>query len=75
MFNPIKYTRNLEAVGLSRDQAEAHIQIIADVIENDVATKQDLKDLELRLIIKIGVMFSAIVTFALATVLALSKLI
>ena len=38
MFNTLQYAKKLEAVGVSREQAEAHIQIIADIIEGDLAT-------------------------------------
>ena len=66
----------MEEVGISRDQAEAHVQIIAEIIEGDVATKQDIKELkdeilklEYRLVIKLGAMLSA----AVAIVAALHK--
>ena len=46
MFNAIKYTKQLEEVGFSRVQAEAQLQIISEIVEGDLATKQDLKILE-----------------------------
>lgn len=49
MFNALKYTRQLEAVGFTRRQAEAHIQIMTEVIETSLATKQDFKELEGRM--------------------------
>lgn len=73
MFNSLKYSKNLEAVGVSREQAEAHIQIIAEVVENDMATKQDLKELEFRLIFKLSAAFSAIATFIIAVTAAITK--
>jgi len=84
MFNTLKYAKKLEAVGVTREQAEAHIQIIADIVEGDVATKEDLnklgahldiqlKDirnemaqLEYRMIIKLGALVTAIVATAVA---------
>jgi len=45
MFNSLKYTKVLEEVGIPRDQAEAHIQIMTEVMESDLATKNDIKDL------------------------------
>lgn len=44
MFNTLKYSRILEAVGLSREQAEAHIQIVAEIVEGELATKQDIHE-------------------------------
>ncbi len=71
MFNALRYARKLEDVGVSRQQAEAHIQIMAEIVEGDLATKQDVKELkeemlklEYRLIIKLG----TIVTVSLATI-------
>lgn len=73
MFNTLKYSRILEAVGVSREQAEAHIQIIAEIVEDDLATKQDLKELEFRLIIKLSAVLGTIVTLAIAVTTALTK--
>lgn len=77
MFNTLRYTKSLEAVGFPREQAEAQVQIIAEIIEGDVATKQDLKNLETRLdskfdvlehrmLVKISAATGAIVTLALS---------
>lgn len=81
MLNTLKYSRILEAVGVSQDQAEAHIQIIAEIVEGDLATKQDIKELEnkliqleYRLVIKLGAVVGAIVTLAIAVTAALTKL-
>ena len=45
MFNTLHYTKMLEAVGVSRDVAETHVQIFTEIMENQLATKQDQKDL------------------------------
>ncbi len=78
MFDTLKYSKILEAVGISRDQAEAHIKIIAEIVEGDLATKQDIKELkdeiqmlEYRLVIKLGALVTAVVAVAV-TVLKLS---
>ena len=42
MFNTLRYAKKLEAAGVSREQAEAQIQIIAEILEEDMATKLDL---------------------------------
>jgi hypothetical protein len=82
MLDTLKYSRILEAVGISRDQAEAHIKIISEIVEGDLATKQDIKglenklvQLEYRLIIKLGAVVGAIVTLAIAVTAAITKLL
>ena len=77
MFNAFKFTKQLEKVGFSREQAEIQVQVVTEIIEEDLATKQDLKiletnlenkiqQLEYRMIIKLGTLlligFTAMVT-------------
>ena len=45
MNNSLKYVRFLEGVGISREQAEAHVQLITEITEGDLATKQDVIDI------------------------------
>ncbi len=46
MFNTLMYTKKLEQAGMAREQAEAQMQILAEILEVDVATKNDIKNLE-----------------------------
>lgn len=41
MSNPVKYIRDLEAAGFQRNQAEAQVQMVLDVLEGDLVTKND----------------------------------
>ena len=66
MFDTLRYSKLLEEAGVSREQAEAHIRIIAEIVEGDLATKQDLRELEYRLIIKLGVVVTTVVGIAVA---------
>jgi hypothetical protein len=43
MFNAFKYTKQLEEAGFSREQAEIQLQIITEIVEGNLATKQDLE--------------------------------
>ena len=45
MWNSLKYTKQLEEVGLTRIQAETHIQIMGEIVDTNLASKQDMKDL------------------------------
>lgn len=82
MFDTLKYSKALEAVGVTRDQAEAHIKIIAEIVEDDLATKQDIQrledkllQLEYRLVIKLTAIMVSVVTFAIAITAAITKLL
>jgi len=44
-MNTLKYAKKLEEVGFTREQAEMTIGILNEVVESNLATKQDLKDL------------------------------
>lgn len=81
MFDTLRYSKVLEAAGISRDQAEAHIKIIAEIVEGDLATKQDVRELkdemqklEYRLVIKLGSIVVATITLAIAATATLMKL-
>ena len=76
----LKFTQRLEQVGGGRDQAVAHTELARDMILADLATKADLSDirkpidgslreLELRITVRIG----AIVGAAVAVIAALQK--
>lgn len=73
MFNTLLYTKKLEQVGISREQAETHVQIIAEIVEGNLATKQDLKDLEHRLLIKTGALMLTVGTLIVSVLAILIK--
>lgn len=49
MNNALKYVKILEGTGITREQAEAHVQIISEITEGELATKQDIKNLETKM--------------------------
>ena len=49
MYDSLKYAKKLEEVGVSRKQAEVHVQIMTEILDTHLATKQDLKDLSAEL--------------------------
>ncbi len=49
MFNTLRYAKMLEEVGFSREQAETSIKILVEIMEDKLASKQDLEGLEVRL--------------------------
>ena len=53
-FDSLGYTKELEAAGVPRLQAEAQANALRKVIDAQLATKQDLRELEYRVILKLG---------------------
>ena len=45
-FNALKYVEELEQAGFTDEQAKAQIRILQEVVESDLATKQDIRELE-----------------------------
>lgn len=69
-FDTHKFVKTLEAAGISAPQAEAISNAVKDAHDSaKVATKADLRELELSLIVKLG----AIVVVALGAFSALPK--
>jgi len=92
MSNPMKYIKDLEAVGFERNQAEAQVQMVLDAIEGDLVTKNDFavfrehvdrrfsevghrfNEIELRLVIKLGLITVTTTTVAVAILTWLIKI-
>jgi hypothetical protein len=71
-FDTHKFIRTLKESGIPENQAEAIAEAFrAAHIEAELATKSDLRELECRLVIKLGAMTMA----AVAAVAALVKLL
>lgn len=47
MFNALKYTEELEKAGFTRQQAEISVKVLIEVMNDNFATKSDLKDANL----------------------------
>jgi hypothetical protein len=71
MFNTLKYAKILEEVGFSREQAETSIGILMEIMEDKLASKQDLKDLEARLELRF-IQLESKLTLKMGTMLAAS---
>ena len=72
-FDTLTFTQRVEQVGVGREQAVAHAELARDMILADTATKADLtelkkdveaslRELELRMTVKIGAIIGAAVT-------------
>jgi hypothetical protein len=70
-FDTLAYAKKLRAAGFSKEQAEVPAEAMAELIDERPATKQDLKELEYRLIIRPGGM----IVVAIGIVATLVKLL
>jgi hypothetical protein len=70
-FDTFENVQRLKAVGFTEEQAAEQTKIISELIENRLSTKQDLKELEMRLTLRLGCMMAA----SIAIVAALVKLL
>lgn len=59
IFDTLAYSKKLIAAGVPVVQAEVHAEAIAEIIDEQLASKRDLAELEMRLIIKLGAMIAA----------------
>lgn len=88
MNNALKYVKILEGTGITREQAEAHVQIISEILEGDLVTKQDLLNSEnalknsmerlehklLQMEYRMTIKLGSIVTVGIAAMTAIIKL-
>ena len=72
IFDTLGYFEKLKAVGVPEEQAKVQAGALRELIEDKLATKQDLKELEYRLTIRFGGMIAAAVA-VLAALIALLK--
>ncbi len=82
IFDTLAYAKKLKSAGFTEEQAEIQAEALASIIDEKLATKRDLKELEvslkrdmkeigMRLTIRIG----AIQAAAIAIIAALVKLL
>ncbi len=74
-FDTHAYVKKLKAVGFTEEQAEVQAQVFSEVITERLATKadianlqRDLKELEMRLTIRLGALIAASITIVAALV-------
>jgi len=74
-FDTLGYFEKLKAAGFTESQAKAQAEALRDVIEDKLATKRDLQELELRLTYQLTVRFGTMLAAAVAILAALIVLI
>ena len=58
-FDKLLYLETLKAAGVSENEARAHAHALNEALRDSVATKSDLREMELRLTVKLGGMLAA----------------
>ncbi|MBT4837581.1 MAG: DUF1640 domain-containing protein [Methylococcales bacterium] len=71
MFDALKYANKLKAAGVNDKQAEVQAEALAEIVDERLATKQDLKELELNLKREIASMKLDIVRWFIGSLMAL----
>jgi hypothetical protein len=68
VFDTLEYAKKLKAAGFTDMQAEVQTEALADLFETQLATKRGLKELEYRLLIRLGGMLAIVIGLVAAIV-------
>jgi hypothetical protein len=75
-FDTLAYSKKLKAVGVPPDQADVQAEAIFELVDEKLATKRDLKELEQRLTYKLTIRLgSMVIASSMATVSIIATLI
>ena len=74
-FNTLAYAKKLKAAGFTEEQAEIQAEALSEIIEERLATKQDLNELELRLKHDLTLRLGGMLVAGIAIVATLVKLL
>lgn len=81
-FDTLAYAKKMKAVGFTEQQAEAQAEALAEIVENRLATKQDIeglkrdiKELEIRLRHDLTIRLGGMLFAGIAIVATLVKLL
>ena len=72
-FNPLTYFEELKAAGVPEPQAKVQAKALADIIDEKLATKQDLLVLEERLTYKLTIRLGSMLTGSISILYVLLK--
>ena len=75
VFDTLQYANKLKSAGVPTQQAEIQAEALAEIIEDKLATKQDLKALELNLTLKMAELKAELIKWGLGIAVAQSAII
>ena len=67
-FDTLAYSKKLTAAGFTAQQAEVQAEALAELVNDQLVTKQDLNEMELRLTLRLGTMMAASIAIVAAFV-------
>ncbi len=74
-FDTLAYAKKMKAAGFTEQQAEGQAAALAEVIDERMATKQDLQNLEERLILRLTIRTGSMLAATIAILATLIKLL
>ena len=75
VFDTHAYVKRLTSVGFTEEQAEVQAEVLTGLIEEQLATKRDLKELEEHLTYRLTLRLGSMMVAAIGIVAALVKLL
>jgi len=75
VFDTHAYVKKLKSVGFTEEQAEVQAETLASLVGEQLATKRDLQEMELRLKHDLTLRLGGMLAAAIAIVAALVKLL
>ena len=58
-FDTLAYAKKLKEAGFTEQQAEVQAEAMAELVNEQLVTNRDLKELEMRLVLRLGSMMVA----------------
>ena len=74
-FDTLAYAQKLKKAGVPEEQASAHAETLAEIMDERVATKQDLQNLEERLTMKLTIRMGSMLAATIAILATLIKIL
>lgn len=71
IFDTLKFSKKMKAAGFTDEQAETQAEAIAEIINEQLATKRDLKELEASLKLEINSQKNDLIRWVIGTSAAL----
>ncbi|MFQ5647234.1 MAG: hypothetical protein ACE5GM_09910 [bacterium] len=75
IFDTLAYANKLKTVGVPEQQAEIQAETLAEIIESNLVTKRDLKELELRLKYDLTLRFGGMLAVSTTILAVLMKIL